>query len=328
MKTYLKRAADRLLRPLFSRREALRRRLGAMRRRLRGSRGKLPRIEPVFVARDRQEFEQASARAHLSDVFPPDAQGRPRRKDVAYDLRRFCLCCNATTSMRVDFAASYRQEDGLPLPNWRETLVCRECGMNNRQRLVARLLEQAAAGFARPRIYLMEQVTPIFAWAKSLPGAEVHGSEYLGYQYRGGHTVGGIRHEDVMDLSWPDASLDLIVSNDVMEHIPKPERALRECFRILKPGGCVLATFPFHVANDTTVVRAKLVAGTTEHLLAPVYHGNPLSAEGSLVFQDFGWDLFDVMRGVGFAPSCECYCCDEFGHVGAGLLVFRMLKPR
>jgi len=65
---------------------------------------------------------------------------------------------------------------------------------------------------ARPRIYLMEQFAPIFAPVRSLPGAEVDGSEYLRYQYRGSQTVRGIRHEDVMNLSGPDASFDLIVS--------------------------------------------------------------------------------------------------------------------
>lgn len=290
--------------------------------------GRLLRIEPQFVARDHRGFLDAR-RTHLSDVSQCCAEGLRAKGSGAFHLRRFCLCCNETTRMLVDYQYGHVDANGTNTVNWRERLVCDSCGMNNRQRLVAKLVQQAAAACARPRIYLMEQVTPIYEWVRKLPGVEVHGSEYLGHEYKGGDRINGIRHEDVMNLSYADAVFDLIVSNDVLEHIPEPELALRECFRVLKPGGAILATFPFHVAYETTVVRAKLAAGTIEHLLAPQYHGNPVSPEGSLVFQDFGWNLLDVMRGIGFSPaSCEFYCSDEFGHIGPGLLAFRLVRPR
>jgi hypothetical protein len=289
--------------------------------------GHLLRLSPLFVARDRQNFFEASNRAHLSHVWQRCSEILETHRDGAFYLRRFCLCCNETTPMLVDFESGRVHEDGSRTPNWRERLVCSQCMMNNRQRLVAKLVQQAAIESTHSRIYLMEQVTPIFEWVRNLHGTDVHGSEYLGYEYTGGERINGIRHEDVMNLSFPDASFDLIVSNDVLEHIPDPEGALRECFRVLKPGGTVLATFPFHVANDKTRARARIAANEIEHLLPPQYHGNPVSSDGSLVFQDFGWDLLDVMRGAGFSSAvCEVYSSDEFGHLGTGLLVFRMSK--
>lgn len=296
-------------------------RLKALRRDI----GRLLRIEPVFVAANRGSFLEASARANL----PQRVSGSEGMYDGGdHFLRRFCLCCNETTPMRMDDAVSLVHADGTRTHNWRESLVCTRCGMNNRQRLVAKLVQQDALRFIRPSIYLMEQVTPIFEWVRELPGAKVYGSEYLGYGYTGGQRIDGVRHEDVMNLSYPDESFDLIVSNDVLEHIPDPARALHECFRVLKPGGSVLATFPFHVTNETTVSRARLVGRTIEHLLPPQYHGNPLSSQGSLVFRDFGWDMLEVMRVVGFAPAaCEVYSSDAFGHLGPPLHVFRLGKP-
>jgi SAM-dependent methyltransferase len=288
----------------------------------------LLRLSPLFVAQDRQSFFEASNRAQWSRAAQRCAEILQTHKEDAFHLRRFCLCCNEATPMLVDYESGRLEQDGSRTPNWRERLVCTQCMMNNRQRLVAKLVQQASSQSAHPRIYLMEQVTPIFEWVRNLPGTEVQGSEYLGYEYKGGEQIHGVRHEDVMNLSFPDESFDLIVSNDVLEHIPDPQKAMRECFRVVKQGGGVLATFPFHAAYDTTTVRARLVGSGIEHLLPPQYHGNPVSSDGSLVFHDFGWDLLDLMRGAGFTSvACEVYANDEFGHLGTGLLVFRLSRP-
>jgi SAM-dependent methyltransferase len=288
--------------------------------------GRLLRIEPVLVARDAHTFHAGASRAQPAAWSSGYAQTLQDQGGRSY-LRRFCLCCNETTPMLMDLESSWRGADGARVLNWRERLICDYCGMNNRQRLIAKLVQQSAAGHPGARIYLMEQVTPIFQWVRRLPATEVHGSEYLGDEHHGGDTVEGVRHEDVMNLSYPDGSFDLIVSNDVMEHIPDPAKALRECCRVLRPGGVFLATFPFQVDRDATVVRAKIDAGGLQHLLPPQFHGNPMSAEGSLVFHDFGWDLLDTMRQAGFSDAaCEVYMNDAFGHLGVPVLVFRLTK--
>jgi ubiquinone/menaquinone biosynthesis C-methylase UbiE len=43
----------------------------------------------------------------------------------------------------------------------------------------------------------------------------------------------------------PDASFDCAISTAALEHVPEPELALRECFRVLKPGGHACYTVPF-----------------------------------------------------------------------------------
>jgi SAM-dependent methyltransferase len=42
-----------------------------------------------------------------------------------------------------------------------------------------------------------------------------------------------------------DASFDAVVCTQVLEHVAEPERALAEFFRVLVPGGLLLATVPF-----------------------------------------------------------------------------------
>jgi len=130
-----------------------------------------------------------------------------------------------------------------------------------------------------------------------------------------------------MNLSFDTDSLDLIVSNDVFEHVPCPGKAFAECVRVLRPGGVMLATIPFHSQCDASVMRAELGDNGVKHLLPSTFHGNPLSEEGSLVYTDFGWDVLGNLQMSGFSSvAVEVYSSLEYGHWGGGQLVFRMVK--
>ncbi len=199
--------------------------------------------------------------------------------------------------------------------------------MNNRQRLIAALISNELEEVQEKRVYLMEQVTPIYNWVKTTfinSGHTIVGSEYLGYQYTGGEKINGIRHEDVNSLSFTDGSLDLIVSNDVFEHVPNPAKAFAECARVLKVGGVMFATIPFHSSNNESIIRAKIVNGQIVPVLTPVYHGNPVSADGSLVFTDFGWDVLDQIKAAGFSDvTVNIYASVRLGHLGGGQIIFK-----
>jgi SAM-dependent methyltransferase len=52
---------------------------------------------------------------------------------------------------------------------------------------------------------------------------------------------------DLSEFPWPlgDAATDAILCTEVLEHQPEPAGFLRECARVLRPGGCILLTTPF-----------------------------------------------------------------------------------
>lgn len=50
--------------------------------------------------------------------------------------------------------------------------------------------------------------------------------------------------EDARKLSFASGSFSTILSISVLEHIPKVEQAIKECYRVLKPKGLLVATLP------------------------------------------------------------------------------------
>ena len=296
----------------------------------RATRAVLSELTPIFSAHSRAEFEAGSKAQIFRELHQTELQIITSMGDrTSYTVSAWCAPCGQCVQMAVDMEFGGHYEDKKWVPNWRERLVCPLCNLNNRQRLVATLLLQRLRSWQTPRrVYVMERVTPFYAWAvKALSNHELIGSEYLGPAYRSGDVVRGVLHEDVTSLSFEEESVDCIVSNDVFEHVPNPVAAFRECFRVLRRGGVMLATMPFDASSDVSITRAEWRNGMVMHRLPAVFHGNPVSSEGSLVFTDFGWDVLDWFRSVGFSVAViDVYASREYGHFGGGQPVFRLEK--
>lgn len=233
-----------------------------------------------------------------------------------------CFVCNREVEFWASGGASW-VANGRRVPNWREHCTCPGCGLNGRLRASFHLFEALLAPRPGSRIYLTEQVTAFHRIASSRYG-NVVGSEWLGPEWAPGSTRDdGIRHEDLQNLSFADAAFDFILTFDVLEHVPDHRKVLQECRRVLAPGGAMLMTVPFMSGTDKNVLRARLTgSGDVEHILPAQYHGNPLSADGSLVFNDFGWELLDDARATGFDPAIVHFWSDEYAYLGANQLMF------
>lgn len=107
----------------------------------------------------------------------------------------------------------------------------------------------------------------------------------------------GVVCQDITRLTFPDESLDLIVSSDVLEHVPDAMAAFRESARVLRPGGAHVFTVP---PRAQTRRRAALEQGRVVHLVnPPEYHLDPLDPAGVLAYWDYGPDLAEAMRVPG-----------------------------
>ena len=115
-----------------------------------------------------------------------------------------------------------------------------------------------------------------------------------------GSTSPAVPAEDLMGLSYVDASFDLVITSDTLEHVPDVDQALRETWRVLKPGGMHVFSVPV-VWDRLTRQRAALQAGGLTHLLPPSHHGAPQEGKTDfLVFNEFGADFGARCTGAGF----------------------------
>ena len=213
-----------------------------------------------------------------------------------------CFACRQVVDWKVPLGVAAADA------NIREQVLCSRCGCNARVRTALALLREAMGGKTAPSVYITEQATKTYVWAQLNFGDGVRGSEFApdaGVREQlsrylasiGGH--GEVRFEDVTALTFADEVFDGILSLDVLEHVPDYPKALCELFRVLKPGGTLVATFPFTDGRET-VLRARMTqSGAIEHLLEPEYHGDPISG-GVLCFNHFGWDVLEVARAAGF----------------------------
>jgi SAM-dependent methyltransferase len=105
----------------------------------------------------------------------------------------------------------------------------------------------------------------------------------------------GGRCENLEKLTFADDTFDVFLTQDVLEHVFRPDLALREIARVLKPGGVHVFTAPKHKHLLKSYARARQMdSGDIEYLLPAEYHGNPVGDGRSLVTWDYGADFDDL----------------------------------
>lgn len=248
--------------------------------------------------------------------------------DVPFKVPGRCWVDQAEVEFEMDYL--YAQDLGTRrIPNWRERMTCPTCGMNNRQRACVHVAIEYLGLRRDSRIYITEQVTPAYRLLRSRHPRLV-GSEFLGPEAAPGSIdAAGIRHEDLTRLSLPDASMDAILSFDVLEHVPGYRAALAQCARVLVPGGTLLFSIPFLEDSPTTRRRAHFDAqGDLVHDHSPAYHGDPVKpGEGVLCFHDFGWDVLEHARDAGFSDATALLYRDPgYGYLGGWPILFAARK--
>jgi len=119
-------------------------------------------------------------------------------------------------------------------------------------------------------------------------------SEYYPYpNLKGGQYIKDIHHEDLQSLSFKDNSFDLIITQDILEHVENPYLAFKEIYRVLKPNGIHLFTVPID-NNKKTFHYFDEKGNLLQNRI--IFHKDPLRSEGSKVYTQFGFDIVNILN--------------------------------
>ena len=180
--------------------------------------------------------------------------------------------------------------------------ICRHI---NQQRLRVYIAEAHGVLFEHLRLYVSPPL--------------LRCSEYWGTAYSSGSYTNGIRHEDLQQSSFVDESFDIIITADVMEHIPDAKQAEREIVRILRPGGIYCFTIPLDITAQHDIVCAQLdEQGNIIHLTEPRYDDDPLRPEtGSLIYRQFSYnDVHQRFSAMGCHHRGYSFVTKTLGMIG------------
>ncbi len=173
----------------------------------------------------------------------------------------------------------------------RDHFLCSHCGSIPRERALAVVLEQFFPNWKELTIH---ESSPVHRGVSVILSEEC--VNYIPSQFipsaTFGSVINGARNENLEELTFSNESIDLHISQDVLEHIFNPAKVFKEVARTLKPGGAHIFTLPLVNKEKPSSIRATIDQdGVIEYLKPASYHSNPVSNEGSLVTFDWGFDI-------------------------------------
>ncbi len=146
----------------------------------------------------------------------------------------------------------------------RDNCTCPRCYSKDRDRLIHLYLEKKTDIFTSKKPTRVLHIAPE-AWLKELFQSLAH-VEYT-YGVKGVKNMGYYYDRktlelDITKLAIDDNTYDIIVCNHVLEHIPDDTQALKEIYRILKPGGWAILQVPHsnqleNTYEDESIVEPK-----------------------------------------------------------------------
>ena len=272
-------------------------------------------------------------RYHPSSIIGRLAPINFHNARICASLRMHCCVCGHEGSMSYDFPdVRLRKAHGIGL--LRETLRCKSCGATMRDRqlacgllkIIAKRVGQTEADLrafrenprATLRILDSDSFSPVNQIMRGLQGY-VH-SQFLPDRRAGETIADGSVNVNLEAIPFPEASFDVILTSDVMEHVEGDAQAHREIFRCLAPEGTYLFTVPY---DSSMVGHRQLTQGTGPpsrcFILEKHIHGDPHAKSGIIAHRIYGRRLLDDLGGLGFDVSFESVDCPSSGIFGGDL---------
>lgn len=223
----------------------------------------------------------------------------------------YCHCCRTETVFQIN-------SDWL-----RDNYICLTCFSIPRQRHIQYVLDSFFKGWENKSIH------------ESSPSNDLisrYCRDYSTSQFFEGIPAGtvhnGVRCENLEKLTFEDNSFDILITQDVFEHIFNPDQAAKEIMRVLKPGGVHVFTAPKFEGLAKSFQRARLTDAGIDYLHEPEYHGNPVGDGRALVTYHYGDDFENLIyEWAKVNTTTYVTRCRDIGIDGKFIEVFVTRKP-
>jgi len=265
-------------------------------------------ITGINVIKTLKRFVPDSIKKTLKDLVI-----QKRNTTVPLEQVTICPCCGSTSlsespTLWEKLIQDWQLSDfEVAYINRQQGVNCKRCKVNLRGMAIAYGMMQ----YANYKGYFKDFVRTRKMHSKKI--LEINEAAWLTPYFNKipGHVLANFPEVDMQNMRYPANSFDIVVHSDTLEHVPDPLAGLRECYRVLVPGGYCVFTVPM-VIDRLTRSRAGL---------PPSYHGSEnKNSDDYIVQTEFGGDAWKYPILAGFSevrifsleyPSSESLLCKK-----------------
>jgi SAM-dependent methyltransferase len=200
----------------------------------------------------------------------------------------YCPCCNSYWLAFWSF--------GKPI---RFNALCPNCETVERHRLLWLFFEQNSDQlFSQTENIKLLHIAPEKFFFKKFKNQ--NNIDYFpADKFTEGHVYPkGTKPIDIMSIDCPDHYFDAILCNHVLEHVPDDRIAMKELFRVLRPGGWAILQVPINYNNAVTAEDHTITSPEEREKYFGQYDH----------LRWYGRDYPDRLREAGFNVTCIDFC--------------------
>ena len=203
------------------------------------------------------------------------------QRRVRAEIRYFgsgveCNCCGGTFRSFMPYGNAIVRENAR----------CPRCFSAERNRMVLHFLRNRTNVFTEAlSVLLFAPESGVERHLKKCPKLEYVTADLEGWRAR--------EKMDITDILRGDGAFDVVLCSHVLEHVPEDRKAMREIFRVLKPGGFAILQVPLYEDMDETYENWSVT--TPEERLEHFDQRDHV--------RKYGMDYFDRLRESGFVVN-------------------------